>query len=403
MRLRHLSVVLCILFCALAIIVLRETTGSSGGSPNGSLDGSPGGSLGGSLGGAESEGAGDSTTAAGVSEGAGKSEESKQSDELAKLELKRGLEFRKQELFDTAITIYRRGLEKDLSEHWNSEFLFEIGQTQYLMGKHELDDGATMEEAEPALLEALTTFNGVVEKYPSSKRAASSSHMTGSTYLVLEQPQRALKAFETTFDDFPNYVARSRTLLRSGMALVVLDRIPEGVAVFKRVIRDFPHRNGDVQRSKKYLSQLEIVGQKATPLRARTWLNNLVDDSDLASFEGEVIVLVFLATWCSSCTEAVPPLRKLIAEWSDRGVVFLGALNPKDSQNHTVSIAVEDYAKKNELEFLDVALIDDPRPWRAYRTETLPAAVVIDRRGVIRWRGHPELFPSDLVNNTLAE
>lgn len=315
-------------------------------------------------------------------------------------ELERGLQFRKQGRRDTAITIFRRALKRNPQSPMASELLFEIGQTQYEIGKSKLDSGAPLKTAEPTLEEALATFQSVVDTYPDSRRAASATYMSGSTYTLLEEHEKALRAYQTTVARYPDYVARSRALLRAGMVLASLDRVPEGMAVLEKVTREFPDRKGDVQVARKYLHQLGIVGQKAAPVRAHTWLNNLVDGSGLASFEGEVVVLVFLATWCSSCSEEIPHLRRIITKWSDKGVVFLAALNPKDPMN---TEPVDVYVERAELDFLDVGLVEDPRPWSAYRTERLPAAVVIDRHGIIRWRGHPALFPGYLVARALTE
>ncbi len=316
----------------------------------------------------------------------------------ARADLERGLEVRKQGRFDTAIAIFERALRKNPPVEWSSELLFEVGQTQYEIAKNRLDSGAAVQVAEPILRQALATFGSVIERYPSTKRAPSASYMTGSTYTLLDEPEKALESYQTAFDRYPDYVARSRALLRAGMVLAGLDRIPESLATFSRIAREFPDRPKDIEAARKYMHQLEIVGREATPLYARTWLNQVVDDEGLKSFQGEVIVLVFMASWCSSCSDAIPHLRRLIESWSSQGVVFLGALDPKDPLN---TEAVDAYISRSGLPFLDVALVEDQRPWDAYQTDRLPAAVVIDRRGVIRWRGHPELFPSVLVRKAL--
>jgi hypothetical protein len=41
--------------------------------------------------------------------------------------------------------------------------------------------------------------------------------------------------------------------------------------------------------------------------------------------------------------------------------------------------------------------------WRPYRVAGFPAAVVIDRKGTVRWRAHLAFFPAALVEKLLKE
>ena len=321
------------------------------------------------------------------------------SQAAAERDLERGIKLRKERKYARAATILRHALTRNPPEDLAGTLLFEVGQAQFLMAKESLDRDRRA-AGEKLLRETLGIFQSVMKNYPNARRTASASYMTGSIYLLLGEPQKALQAYRQTFVRYRQYASRSRVLLRVGVALVNLDRIPEAVATFGRVIREFPERTGDAATASKYIEQLAMVGRKFTPLRAGTWLNNLVDDEGLASFEGEVIVLVFLATWCSSCTDEIPHLRRLIKRWSDKGVVFIGALNPNDPKN-TEPVVL--YVEKSDLDFLDVALVDNQRAWDAYRARRLPAAVVIDRRGIVRWRGHPAMFPTYLTDKALAE
>ena len=322
-----------------------------------------------------------------------------QNASVAERRVEAGIRLRNQKQYDRALVELRRAMKNNPSEELAAEILFEMGQVHYQRGRDALDR-ASNRESEKIFRQALGIFEEVITKYPKTAKAASASYMSGSSYLFLDQPQKALETYQQTFDRYPDYTARSRILVRQGMTLSALDRVPEAITTFKRVIREFPDRKGDVTDARKYVRQLEIVGRKFTPLQADSWLNNLVDDAGLASFEGEVIVLVFLATWCSSCNKHMPRLRRLIEDWSDRGVIVLGALNPKDPKN---AEPVDLYIQKNFLEFLDVAFVDDPQIWAAYRGDRLPAAVVIDRRGILRWRGHPSMFPTYVVNKALGE
>ncbi|MEZ6192133.1 MAG: TlpA disulfide reductase family protein [Phycisphaerales bacterium] len=45
---------------------------------------------------------------------------------------------------------------------------------------------------------------------------------------------------------------------------------------------------------------------------------------------GKVVVLEFWATWCPSCVEQVPHLKKLYGEYRERGVLFIGISEDSD-------------------------------------------------------------------------
>jgi hypothetical protein len=81
-------------------------------------------------------------------------------------------------------------------------------------------------------------------------------------------------------------------------------------------------------------------------------------------------------------------------------VVFLGVANPDDPKS---TQPVDFYVQKNQIPFQDVALDRGGNSWGPYRVGSLPAGVLIDRKGVIRWRGHPAFFPGPLTEQLVSE
>jgi thiol-disulfide isomerase/thioredoxin len=109
---------------------------------------------------------------------------------------------------------------------------------------------------------------------------------------------------------------------------------------------------------------------------------------------------VFFATWCENCKKELPHLRSVMQKLEKSDVVFLGVANPEDTRN---PITVDAYVPQHRLEFFDVALDRGNGSSPAYGVSAFPAAVVIDRKGTIRWRGHPAFFPRPLVDKLLEE
>ncbi len=307
---------------------------------------------------------------------------------------------RKQYQYDEALAVLADGLAKNPIGDVRAELRFEVGQTQYLQGQNLRKKPVSEATGIERLETALATFRAVTKEHPRAPKAASATYMTGSTLLMLGKQNEALAQYARAFDEYPADPARSRSLLRVGIVQSGLDQIPAARRTYARVIRDFPDRTADVKRAQKYLRQLSIVGRPYTPLRAAKWLNGVVDSTGIRSLDGEVRILVFVATWCTNCSKEAPNLRRLIATWGDEGVAWLGVIDPNDPKS---TESPELYIEKTGFEFMDVAFVPEDRVWDAYLANSLPGLVVIDRAGTIRWRGHPGFFPSGLIRKVLAE
>jgi hypothetical protein len=83
--------------------------------------------------------------------------------------------------------------------------------------------------------------------------------------------------------------------------------------------------------------------------------------------------------------------RSLTTVWNDRHNIEIN--------EHEVEI----YVETNKVPFLDVALDEGGRSWYPYRVSGLPAAVVIDQKGIVRWRGHYTFMGHTLLDTLLAE
>jgi len=108
------------------------------------------------------------------------------------------------------------------------------------------------------------------------------------------------------------------------------------------------------------------------------------EPSDLAAYEGKVVLLNLWATWCAPCLSELPDLNTLQEQYRDQGLVVL---------------TVSDEIRQDLIDFEDIlplqtesVYIDNPeslpQPFR--RTlEVRPSSFIIDRDGIIReyWVG----------------
>jgi thiol-disulfide isomerase/thioredoxin len=110
----------------------------------------------------------------------------------------------------------------------------------------------------------------------------------------------------------------------------------------------------------------------------------------LADLHGKVVLLDFWATWCGYCVKTMPRLNALQQKYKDRGLVVLG-INEFEG-----NVEGRDATRAQELEYfrqfkrrMNVAygfgVAGDSENSRLYGVSALPTAVLIDRRGRVRF------------------
>ncbi len=98
----------------------------------------------------------------------------------------------------------------------------------------------------------------------------------------------------------------------------------------------------------------------------------------LSEYRGEVVMLSFWASWCGQCRQELPELDDLYPRYQKVGLTLLG-------------VSIDDEKRKTEdmvrtLEVTFPVLIDERREVsRLYRVDDMPAAVLIDREGTVRY------------------
>jgi thiol-disulfide isomerase/thioredoxin len=110
----------------------------------------------------------------------------------------------------------------------------------------------------------------------------------------------------------------------------------------------------------------------------------------LSELRGKVVLLDFWATWCTYCVKTMPRLNALHEKYKDRGLVIIG-LNEFEG-----NIQGQPATRAQELEYFrqfkrrmnvsyDFAVAADARNDGPYGVAGLPTAVLVDRRGRVRF------------------
>ena len=115
----------------------------------------------------------------------------------------------------------------------------------------------------------------------------------------------------------------------------------------------------------------------------------------LSEYRGDVVMLSFWATWCGPCRQEMPELEDLYQRYRKVGFTLLGVNMDNDVRR------AEDMARTLEITF--PVLLDARRDVsRLYRVNDLPAAVLIDREGTVRFthygyrRGNRDLYLEEI-------
>ncbi len=144
-----------------------------------------------------------------------------------------------------------------------------------------------------------------------------------------------------------------------------------------------------VSRLKKREKHYKLLGETAPELpMVDQWFPG--KRQSFADLKGKVVLLDFWATWCGPCFQAFPSLIEWHQDFKGEGLVILGVTRyyglvnglPADHPSE-----IEDLKRFREAEKLpyDFVVAADASFQFLYGGTSLPTAVLIDRKGVIRY------------------
>jgi thiol-disulfide isomerase/thioredoxin len=173
-------------------------------------------------------------------------------------------------------------------------------------------------------------------------------------------------------------------------------RKPQAIAYFAQAAasleKELPpsgDRDGIALRLKRRERQYKLINEPAPELTAVD--QYLVGPThSLADMRGKVVLLDFWATWCGPCIDAFPTVLEWQQELGGSGLKVFGLTRYYgEAGGFTVDNASEvDYLKNfvaaHKLTY-DMAVARDETNHRTYGASAIPTAVLIDRKGVVRY------------------
>ena len=117
----------------------------------------------------------------------------------------------------------------------------------------------------------------------------------------------------------------------------------------------------------------------------------------LSDFRGRLVILDFWASWCVPCRLSMPTLEAMVGDLGE-DVVLLGVSLDRSETDARTYVDAKGYT---DLIPLYGSLGAARSVAGDYGVLGIPRTFVIDRQGIVRFAGHPNLLGRDLVESLL--
>jgi thiol-disulfide isomerase/thioredoxin len=132
------------------------------------------------------------------------------------------------------------------------------------------------------------------------------------------------------------------------------------------------------------------AGARLAPeIEVKDWIDQ--KPTTLAAERGRVVLLDFWATWCAPCQAALPWMGEWQKKYKDRGLTIIAftqyhdeTVNGRAVKTKAEFDQLRSFRRANRLPF-GVAAADTLTTAARYNVTSIPAAILIDRRGVVRY------------------
>jgi thiol-disulfide isomerase/thioredoxin len=180
----------------------------------------------------------------------------------------------------------------------------------------------------------------------------------------------------------------SEILVESGRKPEAMKMIDDSITYVNKNIKDATVQRNLLYSLGRKKRQLNIQGEIAPEITVVQWIDQ--QPLKISELRGHVVLLDFWATWCGPCIIAFPHLKAWYEKYKDKGLVivgmtrYYGVAGGREVQPAEELSFVQRFKKKYALPY-GVAVADNEENMRNYGVTGIPTAVLIDRRGIVRF------------------
>ncbi len=307
-------------------------------------------------------------------------------------------------------------MRRFLAENAQAATRDELQTARYVIALQTAKQGA-LDEAESALADYLKVVSsaGAID----SERHYRVESALAASYRAQKGPERSIaharaalaavrqlhaeKPLDTATRDAVFY----RTLSFISDAALDLKRTDEAIAALQELRRlsvSFPSADlyrratvllGRIVPAVAYVSQpddplfrTETGARLAPEIAVADWIEQ--KPATLSSLRGRVVLLDFWALWCTPCHAALPHISEWQEKYERRGLSVVALTEYRNTVNGRPARTAQEvgelrrFKRASRLPF-GFAVADTSETAAAYGVQTIPVAVLIDRRGVVRF------------------
>ena len=251
----------------------------------------------------------------------------------------------------------------------------------------------------------------LAEDHATDPNVLSEMHML--PMVAMSVGEESLIAFlETVAKKNPDRQTKGRA--RLGMAEVLFEESPmmmmgmggkpDRSAQKKRaetILRGLVKEYADGEIADEAAELLFVIEHLQVGMTAPEAVGKDVDGKEirLSDFRGQVVLMVYWATWCAPCMQAISHERELVARYKGKPFTMLG-INADEERS-----AVRKAIKEHEITWPTIhdGMPDSGPICSKWRVRSFPTFVLIDHKGVIRQMG-PMLFSMEgMIDSLLVE